>query len=703
MSSLKRPLPEQLPTPEELARVFKRPALESPDQPEQQPKSMAPLPPPQVNLEKALDAPLRHGVPATIMPVLYPPYGPHDFFSDLHSYSDEEAVQRKAQINQIMHRFPPPAQPLIPNESPANDGGIAVPFIFPPVPLLRPDFYLNDTLLRPVPNQTTASVSPPTPYAPQSADNKRLGMEHQTIWPVIPPLPFPPPNYMPYPLIAHKAPLTPGEVFEEWIAASEHLPRVDMVVASAAGSMVDIRSQSEALGFDIEKLDKWMKQRQQESDPEAEEGVKSENESDEDQDDYLAYVNQVDTTDVFDIYGKDRENIVVVNSDLRNEYLNVAHETTEGTEVQHPKTHEWSKEDVPEGASDVTPRQNFLKYGKDVVHATGGTKDKRRKDLLESTNALNRFTERNRRQLYFARKLQLLNRLRTLQNARVSLDDENMSVDDDEFEDYFRKRKNERDHELLRLKIYHNHEKLKAALLFYQSSNSTYKGLNRIVINKLRKLKYFLEHQQSVFAGIVSNGSDPEILNLRSKESANLMNSFVDQDFSSDVKQVFRNATMNEDRGLPTVSNPPDVNVSSFNKVYTNREHSPSVNDYMPLATEEEFKLVTGDAPSKLNTKDQALKGKVARHQIFQSPLYERLTSGSDSNASDSTASTTKRRPGRRAAPKPMLGEEPSKERSEAALVAKIMKQFVGPAAANPDELTEDLDLMKVDTRWPVR
>lgn len=104
-----------------------------------------------------------------------------------------------------------------------------------------------------------------------------------------------------------------------------------------------------------------------------------------------------------------------------------------------------------------------------------------------------------------------------------------------------------------------------------------------------------------------------------------------------------------------------------------------------------------------MNAKDQLLKGKAARHQIFQSLLYDRITSGSDSNASDSAASGPKRRPGRRAAPKPVLGEEPSKERSEAALVAKIMKQFVGPAAANADELTEDLDLMNVETRWPVR
>lgn len=704
MPSIKRPLQEQLPTPEELARVFKKPSPSKASQP----RTMAPLPSPQSDNDRELDAPIRHSVPPAMMPVVYPPYTFQDFFSDLPTVSDEEALQRKAQANQIMHRFPPPMQPIIPNEQVVADGGIIVPFIFPPVPPLQPDYHLNDTILKPSSKRGTIEPQAPQenelfsePYGPQTAGDKRLGMENNTIWPLIPPLPFPPPNYMPYPLSAQKAPLTPHEVFEEWLEALEHLPRVDMVVASAAGSIVDIRSQSEALGVDVKMLDKWIKGRRQ-KDTEAKEASRSESESsDVEYEEYAAYARQVDTSETLDPYAEDKKDLLTVYSDLRNSYLTVVALDTAGVTRSPIRTYEWSSKDIDPSASENMPTTWVMK--KDIASANGNSKPRRRLELIESRNHIERFAEENREQVYAARKKQLLNRLRSLQQTRISLDDNSISLEDTELKEYIQKRKNERDHELLRLKIYHNHEKLKAALLFYQTSNSTYKGLNRLVINKLRKLKQFLEHQQLVFSGILANGLDAEAFNLRSKESANLMSSFVEQDYSSDVKHIFRTATLNEDKGLPPKPDLEEVNISNFDKVFTSIEHSPQVHDFMPLATEEEFKLITGDAPLKMNAKDQLLKGKAARHQIFQSLLYDRITSGSDSNASDSAASGPKRRPGRRAAPKPVLGEEPSKERSEAALVAKIMKQFVGPAAANADELTEDLDLMNVETRWPVR
>ncbi|KAK7686821.1 hypothetical protein QCA50_009896 [Cerrena zonata] len=153
----------------------------------------------------------------------------------------------------------------------------------------------------------------------------------------------------------------------------------------------------------------------------------------------------------------------------------------------------------------------------------------------------------------------------------------------------------------------------------------------------------------------------------------------------------------------------------------------------MPLITSEEFDLITGDLPLKLKSssssstsKDSAankLKSNMnIKHQIFQSPLYDK-TSGSDTNgnisftsmsngnASDSGGSSTttpaKRRPGRRAGTNSNSNsndkdDDPDKQHTEAALLAKIMKQFSGPAAAKNDELNEDLNMMGVKTRWPV-
>lgn len=39
---------------------------------------------------------------------------------------------------------------------------------------------------------------------------------------------------------------------------------------------------------------------------------------------------------------------------------------------------------------------------------------------------------------------------------------------------------------------------------------------------------------------------------------------------------------------------------------------------------------------------------------------------------------------------------------SEATLLAKIMKQFSGPKMAKPDELNHDLELMGIKTKWPI-
>ena len=64
---------------------------------------------------------------------------------------------------------------------------------------------------------------------------------------------------MKYPLNSDKANLLPNKVFNELLEANEELPRIDMVVASAAGSLFEMRQQADKegfniLGFELDKL-----------------------------------------------------------------------------------------------------------------------------------------------------------------------------------------------------------------------------------------------------------------------------------------------------------------------------------------------------------------------------------------------------------------------------------------------------------------
>ncbi len=89
------------------------------------------------------------------------------------------------------------------------------------------------------------------------------------------------------------------------------------------------------------------------------------------------------------------------------------------------------------------------------------------------------------------------------------------------------------------------------------------------------------------------------------------------------------------------------------------------------------------------------------------------MTSGSDTNASDSnngvaSSSTSKRRARRGgagntvnspAAMDKFKGDGPESKYSEAVLLAKIMKQFSGPQGAKVDELNYDLQTMGLSAK----
>lgn len=617
---------------------------------------------------------------------------------------DEISEKQLDQVDSTVNKFPPPLPPIVPPQYEFKEGGILVPFIYPPIPVLRPDKYLAD----PVPQKRRGrrSAAQIVALARHSLPD-RIGIDNEEIYLAMPPLPFPPANFMPYPLISDQSTLIPEDVFGDWLDALQHLPRVNMVVASAAGSTFDLRAHANSVGMTIAKLEEWVRTHPMESDPEAEDRSESESsELESAYEDYADYADQVDITNAYDKFPEKVHNQVVVNSRLAGEYAEVVPRVSaEGKTYlkRGENTYEYADRDIEEEQEFEMPAAIISNPSKDVVNAVGAQKEKRRGVLLRSFQELEAFAQANRAEIYATKKRELLARLRLLQQSKIYFEDNKTHVEDDELERYLSMRRSARDEELLRLKLHHTYEQLKAALAFYQTSNRIYKSMNSLLVNKLQKLKYFLEYQKLLFGNITRNTYEGEVLNIRSKESAKLYNSFSDRDFASEIKEVFRVASANEDQGMPYNTNS-KFDSSAISKVYTGRAHTANVHDFMPLVTEEEFNLITGDAPTKNGPgKENGNKGKTAaKHLIYQSPLYERAASGSDTNASDSTASNIKRRPGRRAAPKPG-SDEPSKEHSEAALVAKIMKQFVGPAAANGDELSSDLEMMGVKTKWPVK
>ncbi|KAM9934534.1 hypothetical protein OXX80_005868 [Metschnikowia pulcherrima] len=682
--SNKRRMPRQFPTPKDIARIFKRPRRDHPELLETyEPPRFHDLPPVPPLGEMP---PLAHSMPHAAVPILKAPYKVADFFAD---HDTKLGKRAQAQSERSVLCYPPPRAPLMLGDD-VSQPGVMVPFVFPPFPTIRPD---------------------PLTNMPDGFEEHDFTAGSRPVYPVMAPLPFPPPNYMPYPLVSEKAPPTPHEVFEKWLSASEQLPRVDMVVASAAGSIFDLHAEAGSLGLSATKLQEKVRLTQlAESDPEVhDENTDSSDSSDSSESSYrnfMDYYENIDVSSDHDTHATDvSRNVVVVESDMKNRYTHVSYPQTKHGEVL-PTEPEYVPQELTSTAQESEEREPDsipILVSRDVADAKGNQKEARREALSESVGVLENHFEANRDQIFASRKRQLLERMHNLRSSKVYFKNDYDELHDEDLRQYAYKRQVETDEQLLSLKLSSNYEKLKTVLNFYQTSNRSYKMMNFVMINKLQKLKNFLEYQSQLLNdhSAEMGTNDGEVINIRNRDISKLYDGFVEQDYSSEIKEVFR-AAIAKDDGVER-EDPYELDPSLFRKVYPGHYHTANVHDFMPLVTREEFRMVTGEAPSKVGpAKDSVSKGKSGRHQIFQSSLYDRVTSGSDTNASDS-GPVLKRRPGRRAAPKPTYGEEVAKSTNDTALVAKIMKQFIGPAAASAQELSEDLDLIGIETKWPIK
>lgn len=719
-------------------------------------------------------APLLHSVPPNIVPILESTDTVNDFYSDV--TTDLLDPHLKEQIAGIVNRFPPPLPPFVPppipketekdeeeedeedeedddeeEEEENQEGGIMVPFIYPPPPVINKDTlpYSIESFKRKWqesanPNEAMQTRRKTRKLAGGDANDKKPNL----IYPHVPPLPFPPPNFMPYPLVAEKAALTPGEVFSSFIEASEHLPRIDMVVASAAGSLFDLRSEAAETGFTIEEHELQKKYNKlnnsEDSDYEDKDGLRerirstdeefkqrfanrnpddSDGEYDEGYEDYLEYMQGIKTNNYYDYFDKKRQatfsNTYELNqmppqfSMVKPRLSNIKDASYIEPEMANDSAFSLKSEEH-ENFLPVSPAMIIPNTGKDIIFGNGNNKEKRRADLFNTIQEYDEFQEAHRTEIYESKKLELLQRLQNLQNSKISFTDS--VIYDDELLKYQEDIEITRDEELLRLKLVENYELLKNSLFFYQDSHRVYKNLNMVLINKLEKLKNFFEYQRNLFTGYLENKSD--IFDVKTKESMKLFNGISGREYGREIKDLLRRSPDIDikQEELETIFN--SVSFHSDFTVPRNPAEMANavVHDFMPLVTPSEFNVITGNIP--VNSKSAQLKENSKgpgnnksniniKHQIFQNPLYDRMTSGSDTNASDSNnvaSSSTSKRRARRGGPStggssPALqdkfkGDAPDSKYSEAVLLAKIMKQFSGPQGAKVDELNYDLQTM---------
>lgn len=607
-----------------------------------------------------VDAAVLHCIPPNIVPLVQPPFHESSFFVDLDARDNPKIDQ---QTTNIVSKYPPPPPPPLPDQSLQTTGGIMVPFIFPPPPVV--------TL------ELKQSLSP----------RRRLrGSDHDAqTYVELPPLPFPPPNYMPYPLLSDKSSLAPSDVVRSFLDALDNLPRTNMVVASAAGSLLEMMHQAKNEGLTIEDFENGNVHKSAELDAEHSEV-------------YMEYASNVDVSESIDFYANTKmPRTVDVHSDKYTQLSLVAPRTSSDrrrtplsrlTDSVLSNLSLFTRSSLRPSFLGATYSEPFhsdaptpsLSYpSKDVVTANGVNKERRREELIRSSNQLASFESRHRDQIYQFRKQELQQQLASLNASKILLSDSSL-IANDELSAIQRELEFQRDFEVYRLRVGETYQLASNVQFFYENCDRAYKRYNSTVLAKLRKLENFYEYQYNLFNLLLGDPSS-DVFDIKTKELGKLYLGISHRNFGAEIKQK-------------------DVPVKP----------GPLIHDFMPMTTLAEFELITGDGPSK--TKQNNLSSKDAKsanfnHTIFKNPLYDPASS-SDTNHSEFSASTppTPKRRGRRAATslgtdKNELFDKLSKH-SEAALIARIMKNFVGPQGSRADELTTDLEQMGITTRWPV-
>ncbi|GEQ72638.1 hypothetical protein JCM33374_g6325 [Metschnikowia sp. JCM 33374] len=265
-------------------------------------------------------------------------------------------------------------------------------------------------------------------------------------------------KYMPYPLISEKAPPTPHEVFGKWLDASEHLPRVDMVVASAAGSIFDLHTEAGASGIGATKLQEMVRLGQlAESDPEASDDKSDSSDSSDVSEssyrNFMEYYESIDVSNEYDKYATEHpKNIVVVDPTIKSKFTHVSLPDPEtGKVLSAEPTFLASalttiKDQVDEKSLASPPifgsfEEEEEDEDEEVANASGDLKEPRREELAGNYAKLEAHFEQYKDQYYHQRKRQLLEKLHQLQSSEIYFDNRKNKINNDELRRYVEMRK----------------------------------------------------------------------------------------------------------------------------------------------------------------------------------------------------------------------------------------------------------------------
>ncbi|KAI3404206.2 hypothetical protein KGF56_002967 [Candida oxycetoniae] len=530
----------------------------------------------------------------------------------------------------------------------------------------------------PVQNEASSSQPPPPPPpTPPSSDKERIQVQQSSsqpplpaqpsnkVWIQAPPLPFPPPNFMAYPLSAQYSSLTPEEVFESFIEANQNLPRTDMVVASAAGSIADMRLQAKEEGFCFKEHEKLFKLNKDENGIDAgqletKEKVSDEesamNEGELEMKKYYENISNETYKDQYeeewkteDIFDQKYMDPIFTKVDPR--YSNMRKSAGKVKFAKRMVENEYSyPNEAMKGLERINRTEVFPTHYREITLTTGSNKQRRRKNLKKSLENYIDFEKSNGEDIYHSKKYHLLRRLKNLQNCNIGYTTSPISVGDSELSNFMEHFQVERDYSLVKLKLFEKYELLKNSLGFYHDSNYVYKHLNLILINKLEKLKNFFEYQRDLFQECLDQDDKKrDIFNIESKESSKLFGGITNVILQEQQQQqqllFLLQQQQQQQQQQQSTEGKHGGGISKLNqsssKTHTNNK-IPIVHDFMPLITQREFSIITSDLPRKQKS-DVKASSSAMKHKIFNNPLYDRvmITSGSDTNASDSNTITS--------------------------------------------------------------
>lgn len=675
---------------------------------------------PRVDTSRAGDAaPALHNVPDNFVPLVPPPHDPSEFFSDFDPDADP---RRNQQIRAILNLFPPP----VPPETSDDADQVKIPFIWPPPPVIQPQqlpysmaaFRHNlerfCRLLKIGGNdkrrRRPADDSPASEYV------------------LAPPLPFPPANFMPYPLRAPESLLTPTEVFDMLLDAKDHLPRVDMILALAAGQLVDYHNQVGEEGLDQDYYDVMLAKKGHGlrlrgrgrrggfggDDDDDFEGIDTRDYSD-DSDaiyttipprdwQYTQAYQQVTPLASYERFSRKQGQFTEKLAPA------VVDELSLGVDElpHHSRLSQASDDGDDDVVTDIAISDVTNQEPGDITLANGMHRQRRRQLLFLALDTIEDHHHQYTDDMFRRRKQQLLERLDNLRRLQIHCD--NSLILDDELAAYDRRQRLVRDHELVRIWLERNYELLKALLTFYTDLNRIYRDYLQLMTNKLGKLQHFFQYQQQVLAQ-----ADP--FDIKSRDLVKLYQGQLTTDYAAQIKQIVKSQVAltltntpeadDIDRGALVTPPPAKAGVSL---TQLNETDTALVHDYMPLITPAEFNMITGDVARQQKAKGSSpnKQNPSLKHHIFQLPLYDPVTLGSDTNASDLALTPmvgVPRRGRRTATPTaaqggPRAADGVLTQHTEATLLAKIMKHFVGPLQATNDEYNADLDQMAIDSKW---